>query len=473
MAEHDTTTGKRRHDGEPLDRPPPLVEAGGNETTATEQTWQALTTPARSSGRAVVVVALALIALGGAAVGRCWIDGTAALGDNLPVGRGCQAVNTTFWTGLGAGALLLSSLLMLSRQRWRGAIGRAFDTVALAALLCATWHGVVALGRPAALVELLPGFNPSGLSPNLLSPTLWNAALHIALPAVALLWWGWGQIPDLPLWRERTGNSRRAQLQRAIARGGLGTAARWPGWRRWQPAVALLVAGCAVAAVLTSSLPQIFSALPGWHDPLWPIHALASALASATAVTALTVVVARRTLQLEPLITPLHLDRLSRLLLALTLLVGYCRSVAFFTAWYSGNFDQAVAFDGQAFGDYGWAYWTALACGIGLPQAFWWRAPRRQPIWIAVAASLVAGGLWLDRWVLLIAPQQHGLVGASWGGYRPSAWDIALTSGGIGLFVLLVALLLWGVPPIAIGDLRHDLAEAAARASFADEEPTT
>lgn len=424
---------------------------------ATERTWQALTSAPRPLWSAAVVAALALIALGCVAVGRRWIDGTAALGDNLPVGRGGQAVAASFWTGVSAGGLLLSSALVLSRRRWRSAISRTAQAIALAALIGVAWHGVVGLGRPDRLAELLPWPDASGLAPNLHSPAFWIPLVTIALALAALLVWLWGLVPDLEIRRER---------------GGSGGRVRWTGWQRWQPAIAAASAMIAVAAVVTSSLPQLLSALPGWHDPLLPIHDLARGTASAVALTTIALVFGRRALQLEPLITPHHLDRLCRLLLALTGLVVYCRGVAFFHAWYAGTFDQAVAFDGQAFGDQRWAYWGALASIAIVPQSFWWRPARRQPAWVALASLLVAIGLWLDGWVTLIAPQQHALIGASWGPYRASAWDVALIGGGVGWFALLVALLLRAVPPIAIADLRHDVAESAARASFTDEEPT-
>ena len=74
--------------------------------------------------------------------------GIGVWGNNIPVGWALDIVSYDWWMGNACGAMMVSALLLLLRQYWRGALNRIAETVALLAapprpafIRSSTWAG--------------------------------------------------------------------------------------------------------------------------------------------------------------------------------------------------------------------------------------------------------------------------------------------------------------------------------------------
>ncbi len=113
------------------------------------------------------------------------------------------------------------------------------------------------------------------------------------------------------------------------------------------------------------------SVIPGWHATVFPPYFVAGAIFSGFAMVLTLMIPCRQLYGLQDLVTARHLDMMSRVMLATSLMVGYAYGIEFFTAWYSGNVYEQFVFMNRALGPYAWSYWIMVACNVLIPQLLW------------------------------------------------------------------------------------------------------
>ena len=74
--------------------------------------------------------------------------GVGIWGINVPVVWGIAIINLVFWIGIGHAGTLISAILLLMRQEWRGSLSRFAEAMTLFALACAGLFPILHLGRP-------------------------------------------------------------------------------------------------------------------------------------------------------------------------------------------------------------------------------------------------------------------------------------------------------------------------------------
>ena len=163
----------------------------------------------------------------GVALGWVLYWGIGVWGNNIPVGWALDIVSYDWWMGNACGALMVSALLLLLRQYWRGALNRIAETVALLATATAGVYPIIHLGRSWFFYWTLPYPNDLDLWPQFRSPLVWDAFDIISLLLVALLFWFVGMIPDLATLRDRAPGLWRKRLYAIGALGWRGSALHW------------------------------------------------------------------------------------------------------------------------------------------------------------------------------------------------------------------------------------------------------
>jgi molybdopterin-containing oxidoreductase family membrane subunit len=150
-------------------------------------------------------------------------------------------------------------------------------------------------------------------------------------------------------------------------------------------------------------------------------------------------------------------------------MVGLSYLTEFFTAAYSGNRYEQFIFLNRAFGPFGWAYWTMVACNVVIPQLLWFHRVRRAVPVVFVISLLVNVGMWFERFVIIVTSLHRSFLPASWTGYAPTIVEVATLVGSFGLFFTCFLLFCRFVPVIAIAEVkgamtadRHAREEAAA-----------
>lgn len=383
-----------------------------------------------------------------------FVQGVGIWGVNIPVAWGFAIVNYVWWIGIGNAGTLISAMLYLMHQEWRGSINRFAEAMTLFAAAIAGLFPIFHLGRPSLFYWLVPYPNTMTLWPQWRSPLVWDIfAISIYL-IVSFLFWYTGLLPDLATLRDRA-RTRTARLAYGVfALGWRGSARHWS---RYQVAY-LLLAGLATPLVVSVHSVVGFDfavgLLPGWHDTLFAPYFVIGAMFSGFAMVLTLTIPLRRLFHLYDFITERHLDNMAKILLATGLIVAYSYVMEIFMAWYSGDLYARYMVLNRMFGPYAVLWWALVAGNVAAPQLLWSRAVRLNPIALFAVAIAVNVGMWIERFVITVVSLHRGFLPSRWGMYSPTGWDWALFFGAFGLFVTLFFVLTRFVPLVPMFELR-------------------
>jgi molybdopterin-containing oxidoreductase family membrane subunit len=396
--------------------------------------------------------------------------GIGSWGNNIPVAWAFGIINFVWWIGIGHAGTLISAILLLFQQKWRTSINRFAEAMTLFAVMCAGLYPLLHLGRPWFFYWLTPYPNVMRLWPQFRSPLVWDVFAVSTYFTVSLLFWYLGLIPDLAALRDASKTKTRRIVYGIFSLGWRGSARHWRHWRIGY----LLLAGLATPLVLSVhtivSFDFAVSLLPGWHTTVFPPYFVAGAVFSGFALVLTLIIPARRFFHLKEVITLKHLDNMNKVLLATSMMVAYGYITETFTAWYSGNEYEAFASLNRAKGPYAPIYWLMIFCNVLVPQIFWSKRNRTNPVVIWIASILVNVGMWTERFVIVAVSLHRDFLPSSWGMYAPTWVDWSLYVGTLGFFGTLFLLFLRFLPPVAaseVKELRHELEEHRVSAEAA------
>src|SRR5437762_10688338 len=249
--------------------------------------------------------------------------GVGIWGINIPVAWGFAIVNFVWWIGIGHAGTLISTILLLLRQKWRQLINRFAEAMTLFVVACAGLFPLIHLGRPWFAYWLFPYPSTMGIQPQFRSPLVWDVFAVSAYFTVSLLFWFLGLIPDLATLRDRARERLPRFIYGMLAMGWRGSAIHW---YRYEMAY-LLLAGLATPLVVSVHTVVSFdfavALVPGWHSTIFPPYFVAGAIYSGFAMVLTIAIPLRKLYGLEDFITERHLENSAKIMLATGLIVAY------------------------------------------------------------------------------------------------------------------------------------------------------
>jgi Ni/Fe-hydrogenase subunit HybB-like protein len=392
--------------------------------------------------------------LGFALIGYTIATGIGAWGNNIPVGWAFDIINFVFWVGIGHAGTLISAILLLFRARWRNAISRFSEAMTIFAVMCAGIFPLIHVGRPWLAFFLLPYPNQRGIWPNFRSPLMWDVFAVSTYFAVSLLFWYLGLMPDLASLRDRTPGKIRKLVYSVLSMGWRGAASHWQHYERAYLIIAGLATGLVLSVHSVVSFDFAVSLVPGWHMTIFPPYFVAGAIFAGFAMVVMALVVVRKTMHLENLITDYHLEVMNKVILTCSCLMGYAYLLEGFTAWYSMNPYIHHTFLQYIFGTYWWAGWLTISCNVVIPQLLWIGPVRRSYAGMIFVAVAVTVGMWFERFVIIVSSLHQDYLPSSWHIYKPTLVDYGILMGSFGLFFTLVLLFARVLPVIATTEMK-------------------
>ncbi len=365
-----------------------------------------------------------------------------------------------FWIGIGHAGTLISAILFLFRQKWRTSINRAAEAMTIFAVMAAGIYPAFHVGRVWVLYWVFPFPNQMSMWPNFKSPLLWDVFAVSTYATVSILFWYVGLVPDLATLRDRAKTKLRYTILGIFSLGWRGSHRAWLHYEK----AYLIFAGLSTPLVLSVHTVVSFdfatSVIPGWHATIFPPYFVAGAIFSGFAMVITLMVVARKVLSLEHMITIRHLENMCKIILATGSMVGYAYAIEFFIAWYGGVEYEGFAFKNRAFGPYAWAYWSMVTCNVIIPQLFWSRKVRTSIPAMFVLSIVVNIGMWFERFVIIVTSLHRDYLPSSWTYFVPSMWDILLFIGTFGLFLTMFLLFCKFLPVIATSEVKGVMPQA-------------
>ncbi len=403
------------------------------------------------------LAAFSAMTLGAVLVGYTFYMGIGVWGNNRPVFWAFAIINFVFWVGIGHAGTLISAILLLFRAKWRNAISRFAEAMTIFAVMCAAIFPLIHVGRPWVAFWLFPYPNQRAIWPNFRSPLLWDVFAVSTYFSVSLLYWYLGLVPDIASLRERATGRIRKLFYTIASLGWHGASTHW---RHYEKAYVLL-AGLATGLVLSVhsvvSFDFAVSIVPGWHMTIFPPYFVTGAIFAGFAMVEMALLVVRKTMRLENLITERHLRVMNKVMLGMSCLMGYAYIMEGFTAWYGQNPYIKSTFLQYVWGPYGWAGCLTIACNVLVPQLFWFPRLRRSHVAMFFVSLCITLGMWLERFVIIVVSLHHDYLPSSWHLYKPTLVDLGILLGSFGFFFTWVFLFGRVLPVIATTEVKADL----------------
>ena len=442
----------------------PLIAANYTYSSVTDRIASIVLTRPTSPGwiAGFALSCLLLMTLLGA-VSYLLLRGVGIWGVNIPIAWGFAIVNFVWWIGIGHAGTLISSILLLLRQQWRTSINRFAEAMTLFAVACAGLFPLLHLGRPWFFYWLLPYPNTMGLWPQFRSPLVWDVFAVGTYMTVSFVFWFVGLIPDLATLRDRSTRRWPRIVYGILAMGWRGSAIHW---RRYESAY-LLLAGLATPLVVSVHTVVSFDfsvgIVPGWHSTIFPPYFVAGAIYSGFAMVATLAIPIRAVYHLQDFITARHLQNMAKIMLATGMIVAYGYMMEIFMAWFSGNLYDAYTMKNRMTGPYAVLYWGLILTNILIPQALWFRRVRASVLALFAISLSVNIGMWLERFIIVVASLHRDFMPSVWRMYYPTIWDWATFAGSIGMFFFLLFLFIRFLPMISISEMRQILPGSQVR----------
>jgi len=450
--------------------PPPLIEGDKTITQVTHDVCAPMEARPTALWWSALLVSSALLSLGAVAIGYQVAVGVGTWGLNRTVGWAFDITNFVFWIGIGHAGTLISAILFLFRQRWRTSVNRAAEAMTIFAVMCAGIFPVIHTGRPWFAYWMFPYPNTRGsLWVNFRSPLVWDFFAISTYFTVSAMFWFIGLLPDLATIRDRATAKWRRKLAGVLSLGWTGS---YRAWQRYE-VVYLMLAGLGTPLVISVhtivSWDFATAVLPGWHATIFPPYFVAGAIFSGMAMVLTLMIIARKLMHLEDYITVRHIERMSKLVIATSGIVGLAYATEFFTALYSGSSYEQFVFLNRALGPLFWGYWTMVGCNVFIPQLLWLRRVRTYVPAVFVICILVNVGMWFERFIIIVTSLSRDFIPGNWFHYAPTRVEVATLLGSFGLFFTLFLLFCRFVPVIAVAEVKGVLKYGKRRLETAHE----
>jgi molybdopterin-containing oxidoreductase family membrane subunit len=409
-----------------------------------------------------VAVSLALTCGFAIAVAVVLIRGIGVWGINTTVVWGFAIADYVWWIGIGNAGTLISSMLLLMRQKWRASTNRFAEAMTLFAATIAGIFPIIHLGRPLYFYWLTPYPNTMSLWPQWRSALIWDFWAILSYIIFSILFWYVGLIPDFATMRDRTRSKIPAIIYGALALGWRGSARQWHAYEQLHLALACL--GVPLVVSLHSVVGMDFAAslMPGWQETIFPPYFVVGAMYSGFAMVVCLAALVRWGFRMEGLITLAHFDVMTKVMLAASIIMGLSYASEWFNAWYGGEHADRSVTVFEFTGSYAPMFWALLLCNVIIPQAFWLAIVRTNILAVFVIAVLINVGMWLERILIIWNTLSHDYAVSMWRLFLPTIWDWITTIGSLGMFALMFLIFVRLIPVVSMHEMRALVAEESA-----------
>ncbi len=407
----------------------------------------------------LVILAVALIA-----VRNLIVRGWGVSGFLRPVMWAVDITNFVFWVGIAHCGTLVSAVLYLFRSHFRRAVYRVAEAMTVFGVLTAAMFPAIHTGRPWFDYWLFPYPTQRGIWTNVRSPLEWDVFAVNTYLTISTIFFLVGLIPDIAAQRDRAKNPLIKTVLHVMSFG-------WSGANyQWKHYYGAYLFFAAMATPLVFSVHSVVSwdfamaQLPGWHSTLFAPYFVAGAIFSGVALVINLLIVIRKAYKLEHIVTLDHMEKLSKLVLLTSTMVGYSYLTEFFMAWYGPNKFDRDLFWWRAVGHFWWCFWIMFSCNVVFPLLLWFKSVRRNMVVLFILAVLVNVGMWFERFVIIVTSLNRSFDPATWIYYRISFTEICLIVGSFAWFFMFFLVFIRVLPAFSIAEIKETLVMPRRRA---------
>ena len=194
--------------------------------------------------------------------------------------------------------------------------------------------------------------------------------------------------------------------------------------------------------------------LPGWHSTVFPPYFVIGAVFSGLAMVTILTLTARWAFGLKAHISTDHLERVGKVLLFCSWVIGIVYAGEIFHSHYQGDpFDLRVT-DDRLSGPMALPYLVVLMGNVLIPQLLWWRRCRRSTVVMVAVSISILLGMWMERFVIIVGSLYRDFLPSSWTSYLPTSIEVVTLIGGFGLFFSGYLLFVRVLPIVPISETK-------------------
>jgi len=153
-----------------------------------------------------------------------------------------------------------------------------------------------------------------------------------------------------------------------------------------------------------------------------------------------------------------HMEKLAKLVLLTSTMVGYSYLTEFFIAWFGPNVPERELFWWRATGHYWWAFWIMFTCNIIIPLSLWFKPVRRNMKALFVLALFVNVGMYFERFVIIVTSLARPFTTANWDiNYRMSWTEGAILAGSFAWFFMFFLVFVRVLPAFSVAEIKETI----------------
>ncbi|HVP38623.1 MAG TPA: NrfD/PsrC family molybdoenzyme membrane anchor subunit [Candidatus Saccharimonadales bacterium] len=416
---------------------------------------QALQSPGRQYW-AALAFCVALILWGAWSWNYQLVHGMYVYGATHPAMWGTYIVNFVFWVGIAHSGTLISAILFLFRAQFRRAIYRMAEAMTVFAVMTAGLFPIIHVGRSWNIYFAVPYPNQRELWVNFRSPLVWDVFAVSTYFTVSSIFLYTGLIPDIAAARDRETRPVRKFVYTILSLGWRGTQSEWKHFNAAYLYLAAFATPLVISVHSVVSWDFAMSVNPGWHSTIFAPYFVAGAIFSGVGLVLTIAVPMRKILHLERWITLDHFDKMAKLCLFTSLIVGYSYLVEFFLAWYHGDPFERHVFLNRAFGPMGPEAWIMITCNAIIPLVLFWKKIRRSPWTLFVISLFINLGMWMERFVIVVQSLTHPFdPSVNTATYHPGIIETGIFVGSFGWFFAWFLLFARFLPIMAVAEIKE------------------
>jgi Fe-S-cluster-containing dehydrogenase component/Ni/Fe-hydrogenase subunit HybB-like protein len=373
---------------------------------------------------------------------------------------GLYIANFVFFIGISHVGMLLSAILRVTKAHWQMSITRMAELITIAALFVAALFPFIDLGRPDRILNI-------AFYGRWQSPLLWDIFAITTYLTGSLIYLYLLLIPDFALCRDRLGPSVAAwkrQYFTLLALGWHGSAEQHGALNRAVTIMMIVIIPVAVSVHTVVSWIFAMTLRSPFNSTVFGVFFVAGAIYSGIAAVILLMAALRWLLHLEAYITQKHFVNLGYLLATLALIMGYLNLTEYITTGY--KMEEGIWFYIQqlTIGPFAPLFWFNIFGGIFIPGLIILFSRTRNIRGIIIASVLVLSGMWIERYLIVVAGFRVPLMSYLPRDYAPTWVEWSILAGAFALFALLISVFVKLIPVISIWEVveEHELEESRA-----------
>jgi Ni/Fe-hydrogenase subunit HybB-like protein len=380
--------------------------------------------------------------------------GVTGMGDY--VSWGMYIANFVFFVASSLIGMLISSVLGLIGMRWITPISRIAEIIAIAFAAVAGLVIISDMGRPERLAYVF-------LHGRFQSPILWDITVVTTYVAISALLYFLPLIPDLVICQDKIKNAPQ-WLKRAygiLSMNWIGSPEQAKILRSSMRILLILIIPVALSIHTVTSWLFAVTLRPGWDSTIFGPYFVSGAFVAGTAAVLIAMYFFRQNYKLHKYLTVDHFDKMSRLLVLVSLVYLYFNVNEFLVPGYKLKTHDAIHLHELFTGDYAILFWFAQLGGVIIPIVLLLFRSMRRPLPAMLISIVVIAGAWLKRLLIVVPTQLHPFlpiqhVHLKFQHYSPTLIEMLVTMASFLLVLIIITVLSKLFPVIPVNEMIED-----------------